>query len=187
MLLQLKWWIKATTIITNSWPRSVRKHSIFCKANEKKENHRPQQTAHRRKWNHKHPTLISTNLWVSTFFSKARNVQLRHCTRQQHKKKGHSYTRSWNDAIRAYGWRRVKAPFIRGLRPKTDGYFFGRWVHRCEDVRFFSLSSASSVFRITITSAHWKQKNDGYCGVSINFCTWHKRLASFALRPTCSP
>jgi len=63
--------IKATTNMTNSWPRSVKKPSIFCNANETEEtheNHRLQQMAHRRKWNHKHPTRISTNLWVSTFF-----------------------------------------------------------------------------------------------------------------------
>ena len=88
--------------------------------------------------------------------------------------------------IRAYGWRCVKATFIRGLWPNT-GLFLAA---ECINVRMsasprHALLGPFSI--ITLTPAHWQQKNDDYCGVSMNLCTWQTRPASFALRPTCSP
>ena len=139
--------------------------------------------AHRRKWHHRHTTHVSANLWVSTL-SKTRNVHLCHCIWQGHPQKKRSYTRSWNDAIRAYGWRCVKATFIHGLWPNTglfwllNAYTWG-CQHLLATVRKVSFPYHAHVRTLA-------EKTDGYCGVSMKFCTWQKRLASFALRPTCS-
>jgi hypothetical protein len=167
-------------------PRSVRKPSTFCNANETEENHenhRPQQMTHRRKWNHGHTTCISTNLWVSTF-SKARNVHLCHCTWQGHQKT-HSYTLSCNDAIRAYGWRCVKVTFIRGLWPNTGLFcLLNAYTWECQHL-LATLCKVPFPYHTHVRTL--AANDDGYCGVGMNFCTWQKHLDSFALRPTCSP
>lgn len=99
---------------------------------------------HRRKWNHMHPTRISIN-YGSGLFPKHGTFIYANVLGKGTKK--NTYTRSWNDAIRAYGWRCVKATLILGQWLNMG--LFGLLNVSREDVGDFWLRSARSVFRIT--------------------------------------